>query len=75
MMEQYLDLLRPRLGEAWRTDEFCLRIRGDRKYLFAMLDAKTRYWIAKQVAIHKGTDDACPTFRKAKEVPARSRHC
>ena len=71
MMEQYLDLLRPHLGEMWRTDEMYLRIRGDRKYLFAMLDSKTRYWIAKQLATHKGTDDVCPMFRKAKEVAGK----
>ena len=71
MMEQYLDLLRPHLGEAWRTDELYLRIRGDRKYLFAMLDAPTRYWIAKQVATHKGTDDVRPMFRKAREVAGK----
>ena len=71
MMEQYLDLVRPHLGEMWRTDELYLRIRGDRKYLFAMLDAKTRYWIARQVATHKGTDDVCPMFRKAKEVAGK----
>ena len=71
MMGQYLDLVRPHLGEAWRTDELYLRIRGDRKYLFAMLDAKTSYWIAKQVATHKGTDDVCPVFRKAKEVAGK----
>ena len=71
MMEQYLDMLRPHLGEAWRTDELYLRIRGDRKYLFAMLDAKTRYWIARQVATHKGTDDVRPMFVKAREVAGK----
>ena len=67
MMVQYLDMIRPHVGELWRTDEVYTRIRGDRKYLFAMPDAKTRYWIAMQVATHKGTDDVRPMFRKAKE--------
>ena len=71
MMEQYLDMIRPHLGELWRTDEVYLRIRGDRKYLFAMLDADTRYWIAKMVATHKGTDDVRPMFRKAREVAGK----
>ena len=71
LLEQYLDLLRPHLGEAWRTDELYLHIRGDRKCLFAMLDAKTRYWIARQVATHKGADDVRPMFRKAKGVAGK----
>ena len=48
-----------------------MKIRGDRKHLFAMLDAKTRYRIARQVATHKGTDDARPMFRKAREAVGR----
>ena len=68
MMEAYLDEITPLVGEEWRTDEIYLKIRGERKYLFAMLDSKTRYWIARQVSAHKGTDDVRPMFRKAKEV-------
>ena len=72
LMEQYLlDCLTPLVGELWRTDEAYTRIRGERKYLFAMLDAETRYWIARQVATHKGTDDMRPMFRKAKEVAGK----
>ena len=48
-----------------------LSIRGERKYLFAMLDAETRYWIARQVATHKGTDDVRPMFRKARDVAGK----
>ena len=71
LMGQYLDSLMPLVGELWRTDEVYLRIRGDRKYLFAMLDADTRYWIARQVATHKGTDDVRPMFRKARKVAGK----
>ena len=72
IMESYFDHILPQVGEAWRTDEVYMRIRGDRKYLFAMLDADTRYWIAKMVATHKGTDDVRPMFRKAKEVAGKT---
>ena len=71
IMESYLDRILPRVGEAWRTDEVYVRMRGERKYLFAMLDAETRYWIARMVATHKGTDDVRPMFRKAKEVAGK----
>ena len=71
LMNSYLDMTHPMVGEAWRTDEIYVKIRGERKYLFAMLDADTRYWIAKQVAAHKGTDDVRPMFRRAKEVAGK----
>ena len=75
MMDTFLYEITPHVGEDWRTDEVYLRIRGERKYLFAMLDAETRYWLARLVATHKGTDDVRPMFRKAKQaagkVPSR----
>ncbi|MBI1658959.1 MAG: DDE-type integrase/transposase/recombinase [Thaumarchaeota archaeon] len=48
-----------------------MQIRGSRRYLFAMLDVDTRYWIAWQVAEHKGTDDVRPMFRKARDVAGK----
>ena len=71
MMESYLDHILPQVGEEWRTDEVYVRMRGERKYLFAMLDSETRYWIARMVATHKGTDDVRPMFRKAREVAGK----
>ena len=45
-----------------------LMIRGERRYLFAMLDSETRYWLAKMVAEHKGNDDVAPMFKEAKRL-------
>lgn len=70
-MEQYLDIIKPHLGETWRTDELYLKIRGDHQYLFAMLDADTQYWIARQMATHKGTDDVRPMLRKSRDVSGK----
>ena len=53
-MEEYFDSIQPQVGEAWRTDKIHLKIKGRKRYLFAMLDSETRYWIVKQVAEHKG---------------------
>ena len=71
IMESYLDHILPQVGEEWRTDEVYVRMRGERKYLFAMLDSETRYWIARMIAAHKGTDDVRPMFRKAREVAGK----
>ena len=74
LMDRYLDKITPQVGEAWRTDELYLKIKGDRKYLFAMLDSETRFWLAQMVSEHKGSDDVSPMFREAKKragkVPA-----
>ena len=71
LMERFVDSITPQVGEEWRTDEIYLMIRGDRRYLFDMLDSQTRYWLAKMVAKHKGNDDVAPLFKKAKEVAGK----
>ena len=64
MMERYLDRITPQVGDTWRTDELYLKIKGDMKYLFAMLDNDTRFWIAQQVAQHKATSDVQPYVQR-----------
>ena len=71
LMDRFMDKITPRVGGQWRTDEIFLMIKGNRRYLFAMLDSDTRYWLAKMVAEHKGNDDVAPLFRKAKEVAGK----
>ncbi len=67
LMEKYLDKITPLVGEQWRTDELYLKIKGDRKYLFAMLDSETRFWLSQMVSEHKGNDDVSPMFDNAKK--------
>ena len=65
LMERYLDKITPQVGETWATDELYLKIKGNRRYLFAILDTDTKFWLAKMVAEHKGTDDVSPMFQEA----------
>lgn len=65
LMEGYLTKIQPKVGDVWRTDELFLKVRGDMKYLFAMMDDDTRFWIAQQVCDTKGTSDVRPMFRDA----------
>lgn len=67
-MAEHMDQLVPQVGEKWRTDEVYMNMRGNRRYLFAMLDNDTRYWLAKMVAEHKGTSDAKRLFEEARDI-------
>ena len=49
-MQTYLDKLKLQVGNAWRTDEFYVKINGNMKYLYALMDDETRFWIAQQVS-------------------------
>jgi transposase-like protein len=43
-------------------------IKGNPKYLFALMDDQTRFWIAQQVADTKYTANIQPLFKHAKEI-------
>ena len=71
LMEGYLDKLTPRVSDTWRTDELYVKVKGNMKYLFAMMDDETRFRIAQQVSEHKGTSDVRPMFREAVRVAGK----
>lgn len=68
LMEKYLEQIKPNVSDVWRTDELYLKVKGNTKYLFALMDDETRFWIAQQVADKKNTSDIQPLFKEGKEV-------
>jgi transposase-like protein len=68
LMEKYLDKITPQVGEVWRADEMSLKVKGNMKWLFALMDDETRFWIAKEVANTKIDHDTRPLFRMGKEI-------
>lgn len=68
LMTSYLDKIVPQVGDAWRADEVFVKIRGELKYVFALMDDETRYLIAHEVADTKEKHDASSLFAKGKQV-------
>jgi transposase-like protein len=68
LMEKYLDKITPQVGDTWIADEVWVKVKGDKKYLFSLMDDETRYWIAKEVSYKKEGHDASGLFHEAKEV-------
>lgn len=71
LMRGYLDKIVPNVSDKWRTDELYLKIKGDTRYLYAMMDDETRFWIAQQVAETKWTHDVRPLFKESKRVACK----
>jgi len=71
LMEKYLQQIKPNVGNAWRTDELYVKVKGSNKYLFALMDDETRFWIARQITDSKYTSDITPLFNKGKEVTGK----
>jgi putative transposase len=71
LMARYLDQIAPNVSSVWRTDELYLKVKGNMKYLYAIMDDETRFWIAQQVADTKYTADVRPLFARAKEITGK----
>jgi putative transposase len=71
LMARYLDQITPHVSGVWRTDELYLKVKGNMKYLYAIMDDETRFWIAQQVADTKYTADIRPLFARAKEITGK----
>jgi transposase-like protein len=63
LMGQYVEKIVPNVSDTWRADELYVKIKGDMKYLFALMDDETRFWIAQEVAETKYKHDARRLFQ------------
>jgi transposase-like protein len=68
LMEKYLDKITPNVSDTWRADELFLKVKGNMKYLYALMDNQTRFWIAQEVADTKFTADLRPLFQLGKQI-------
>ncbi len=71
LMKDYLKTITPQVGEKWHADEVWVKINGDMKYLFAMMDNETRFWLAQEVADSKFKHDAKTLLKMGKETAGK----
>jgi transposase-like protein len=72
LTQKYLDKITPQVPNTWATDELFLKIKGSIKYLYAMMDQQTRFWMAQEVADTKYAADVRPFFELAKQVAGKA---
>jgi len=72
LMDNYLSTITPQVGDKWHADEVWVKINGDKKYLFAMMDNDTRFWIAQEVADSKFSHDAQNLLAMGKQVTKKT---
>jgi transposase-like protein len=71
LMGHYVEKIVPNVSDTWRADELYVKIKGDMKYLFALMDDETRFWIAQEVAESKYKHDARKLFELGKKVAGK----
>jgi transposase-like protein len=68
LMKEYVENFQPNVSDTWRADELYVKVKGDMKYLFALMDDETRFWIAQEVAETKYKHDARRLFEMGKRL-------
>jgi transposase-like protein len=71
LMKTYVESFTPNVSDTWRADELYIKIKGDMKYLFALMDDETRFWIAQEVAETKYKHDARALFELGKKLAGK----
>jgi len=72
IMDRYLEQMQPQVSDTWRADELFLKVRGNMKYLYALMDDETRFWIAQQVADTKYHADIHAMFHEGRHVAGKA---
>jgi transposase-like protein len=42
-MKGYTEKLKPNVSDTWRADELWVKVKGDMKYVFVLMDDDTRF--------------------------------
>jgi transposase-like protein len=71
LMERYVEKIVPNVSDTWRADELYVKVKGNMKYLFALMDDETRFWIAQEVAETKYQHDARKLFQLGMKVAGK----
>jgi len=71
LMQNYANQITPNVSDTWRADELFLKVKGNMKYLYALMDDQTRYWIAQEVADTKYTADVRSLFQHGKQLAGK----
>ncbi len=67
-LASFADACSPSLGEIWHCDETMVNVDGHFRYVWNVLDHKTRYWLASPVSEGRTVADARIPLRSAKAV-------
>ena len=72
IMGRYLEQMELQVGNAWRADELFLKVRSNMKYLYALMNVETRFWIAKEVSDTKYHADVHDLFKQGRKITGKA---
>lgn len=68
LVKEYVDSLMPQTSGLWHTDEMAVKVAGDYKWLWNVMDHETRFLLASQISQKRRIQDARSVFQQARSV-------
>lgn len=68
LASKWMDKQNTPTGNRWHIDETMLKVNGEFRYLWNVLDSESRYLLATHVSKHRGIKDAQQPIKKAKKA-------
>jgi transposase-like protein len=67
----YIETLEPDIGRIWHGDEMKIKVKGEWKWLWNMMDEKTRFHLVSMIAETREGEDAKKKFEQSKKVTSK----
>lgn len=68
LMKEYVDQLVPQVSGIWHSDEMTLNVNGELKWLWNVMDNKSRFWLASKITEKRETVDARNVLAEARNL-------
>jgi transposase-like protein len=70
LVKEYIDSLTLELGDEWHVDETVIKIKGEQKWFWEIIDEKTRFMVAGHLSDTRTIKDCTMLFNEAKNRAA-----
>lgn len=67
LTKAYVDTLKADLGNVWHVDETMIKIKGEHKWFWEIIDAKTRFMVAEHLSNTRTIKDSTKLFKDARK--------
>jgi putative transposase len=74
IMSAYIATLEPEVGDIWHTDEMKVKIGGEWRWLWNVMDEKTRFHMVSVISQTRETKDARKAFKQSKKIAGKKPH-
>jgi transposase-like protein len=66
LVKQYVDTLKADLGDTWHVDETVIKVKGEQKWFWEIIDEKTRFMVAEHLSKSRKTEDSKILFKDSR---------